>query len=273
MAGGEARLSAAQIHGPRHLHPRAVVLSGEISSHPPPRPHRVLGNPAPPATDASAVLPAGLVACAEVVQAIGSHSRAVPGEPLPHGYGCAAVVGCGGRAAPHSSCLVLPLAQIRHRVCRSASTVRADCKPAPARAAAAAGARAASAPLPKLPGSHRQPAQLGHDASSGRAAQHNGAVHGVCQFSGHVTRRPRKPARVPCLLQPTGPFATGMVARPLSCRPEGHSVLWLWPAAPLRRIARCHHAHDPQAASIRVVVAVPPFPWDLPRVCPRGRHA
>jgi len=55
VAGGEARLSAAQIHGPRHLHPRAVVLS---------------------------VLPAGLVACAEVVQAIGSHSRAVP-DPAP----------------------------------------------------------------------------------------------------------------------------------------------------------------------------------------------
>ena len=62
---------------------------------PHPRPHRVLGNPAPPATDASAVLLAvGLVACAEVVQATGSHSRAVPGEPLPHGYSCAAVVRC-----------------------------------------------------------------------------------------------------------------------------------------------------------------------------------
>ena len=84
------------------------MAAGELSSAAPPSPSAP--HPwEPSTTDASAVLPAvGLVACAEVVQASGSHSRAVPGELLPHDYGCAAVGGCGGRAAPHSSCLVLP---------------------------------------------------------------------------------------------------------------------------------------------------------------------
>ena len=120
------------------------------------------------ATDAClrpAVPAAGWVACAEVAQATGSHSRAVPGElppPRPRVRGGSALR-CSCGAAFTLACV--PLAQVRHRVCGSASTVRADCGRAPARATGAAGARASSARLAKLPRALRQPAQLGHDSA------------------------------------------------------------------------------------------------------------
>ena len=154
MAGGEARLSAAQMHGPRRR--RAVLLAGELSLHSPPCPHRVLARP-PPATDACLRPAVGWVACAEVAQATGSHSRAVPGElPRPHAHACAAVVRCAARAAPHSPWLACPW-----RRSGTGSVAQAQ-QSVPTTGARPPAPQAPLAPVPQVPASQSFLAHFGN---------------------------------------------------------------------------------------------------------------